>query len=216
LKPKKLPQKIANCYQLLLPDFDFPLAFKHESFTLCEENGYGALHGAASAVNLFLASCRKTYFDQICRDDMLDFLHDLQTRPSRETGNPIGESTVLNYFLKTMVFLNLQGIGKYVAREEWVQKKDCLSVAAFVNGRHFRSHGAQVRGQLSSMMDAVVVEKSKIGDRRKIEDTEKLDWRAQLIWRHGTHSVGRWFENFCRTSQRVRRCSSVCSQAYPF
>jgi integrase len=80
--------------------------------------------GYRTAVNLFLASCKKTYFDQICRDDMLDFLHDLRTRPSRETGKPIGESTVFNYFLKTMVFLNDRGIAKYMAREDWVQKKD--------------------------------------------------------------------------------------------
>jgi integrase/recombinase XerD len=80
--------------------------------------------GYRTAVNLFVGSCSKTYFDQICRDDMLDFLHDLRTRPSRETGQPIGESTVFNYFLKTMVFLNDRGIGKYVAREDWVQKKD--------------------------------------------------------------------------------------------
>jgi hypothetical protein len=38
---KNLPQKTANCYQVLLPALHFPLAFKHESFTLCEENGYG-------------------------------------------------------------------------------------------------------------------------------------------------------------------------------
>jgi integrase len=80
--------------------------------------------GYRTAVNLFVASCKKTYFDQICRDDMLDFLHDLRTRPSRETGQPIGESTVFNYFLKTMVFLNDRGIGKYVVKEDWVQKKD--------------------------------------------------------------------------------------------
>jgi integrase len=80
--------------------------------------------GYRTAVNLFVASCRKTYFDEICRDDMLDFLHDLRTRPSAETRAPIGESTVFNYFLKTMVFLNDRGIGKHVAREDWVQKKD--------------------------------------------------------------------------------------------
>ena len=55
---------------------------------------------------------------------MLDFLHELRTRPSDATGAPIGESTVFNYFLKTMVFLNDRGIGKYVAREDRVQKKD--------------------------------------------------------------------------------------------
>ncbi|MDP9337423.1 MAG: site-specific integrase [Acidobacteriota bacterium] len=80
--------------------------------------------GYRTAVNLFVTNCKKTYFDQICRDDMLDFLHELRTRPSRETGKPIGESTVFNYFLKTMVFLNDRSIGKYVAREDWVQKKD--------------------------------------------------------------------------------------------
>jgi hypothetical protein len=42
--------------------------------------------GYRTAVNLFVDSCRKTYFDQICRDDMLDFLRDLRTRPSAETG----------------------------------------------------------------------------------------------------------------------------------
>jgi integrase/recombinase XerD len=31
---------------------------------------------------------------------------------------------VFNYFLKTMVFLNDRGITKYVAKEDWVQKKD--------------------------------------------------------------------------------------------
>jgi integrase len=80
--------------------------------------------GYRTAVNLFVASCKKTYFNEICRDDMLDFLHDLRTRLSEETDAPIGESTVFNYFLKTMVFLNDRGIGKYVAREDWVQKKD--------------------------------------------------------------------------------------------
>src|SRR5438034_7302220 len=43
-KLKNLPSKTANCYQVLLPALHFPLAFKHESFTLCQENRYGALH----------------------------------------------------------------------------------------------------------------------------------------------------------------------------
>jgi len=93
--------------------------------------------GYRVAVNLFVASCKKTYFDQICRDDMLDFLHDLRTRPARETGQPIGESTVFNYFLKTMVFLNDRGIGKYMAREDWVQKKDWPST--WTNGTRTKS-----------------------------------------------------------------------------
>jgi hypothetical protein len=56
--------------------------------------------GYRTAVNLFVASCKKTYFDEICRDNMLDFLHDLRIRPSRETGKPIGESTSSTKFSK--------------------------------------------------------------------------------------------------------------------
>ncbi len=80
--------------------------------------------GYRTAVNLFVASCKKTYFDQISRDDMLDFLHELRTRRSEETGLSLGESTAFNYFLKVMVFLNDRGIGKYVLKEDWIQKKD--------------------------------------------------------------------------------------------
>jgi integrase len=80
--------------------------------------------GYRAAVNLFVASCKKMYFDEICRDDMLDFLYQLRTRPLKETGRPIGESTVFNYFLKTVVFLNDRGIGRHVAKEDWVQRKD--------------------------------------------------------------------------------------------
>jgi len=71
-----------------------------------------------------LHKLQENLFRRICRHDMLDFLHELRTRPSGATGAPIGESTVFNYFLKTMVFPNDRGIGKYVAREDGVQKKD--------------------------------------------------------------------------------------------
>src|SRR5271167_2960838 len=39
-KPQSLSLKTADCYQPLLPVFVFPLAFKHESFTLSEEHRY--------------------------------------------------------------------------------------------------------------------------------------------------------------------------------
>ncbi|MGC1596981.1 MAG: hypothetical protein WA774_16630, partial [Candidatus Acidiferrales bacterium] len=42
--------------------------------------------GYRTAVNLFVASCKKAFFDEICRDDMLDFLRELRTRPSEATG----------------------------------------------------------------------------------------------------------------------------------
>lgn len=80
--------------------------------------------GYRTAVNLFVQSCKKTYFDEIRRDDMLDYLSILRKCVSPKTGRRFGESTVFNYFLKTMVFLNDRGIAKYVAKEDWVQKKD--------------------------------------------------------------------------------------------
>ena len=80
--------------------------------------------GYRKAVNLFVSNCKKTYFDEIRRDDMLDYLYGLRTYVSPNTGKAIGDSTVFNYFLKTVVFLNDRGIGKYVAKEDWVQKKD--------------------------------------------------------------------------------------------
>jgi site-specific recombinase XerD len=80
--------------------------------------------GYRTAVNLFVQSCKKTYFDEIRRDDILDYLFLLRKCVSPKTGRRFGESTVFNYFLKTMVFLNDRGIAKYVAKEDWVQKKD--------------------------------------------------------------------------------------------
>jgi integrase len=80
--------------------------------------------GYRTAVNLFALSCKKTHFDEIRRDDLLDYVYLLRNCKSAKTGGPLGESTVFNYFLKTMVFLNDRGIAKYVAKEDWVQKKD--------------------------------------------------------------------------------------------
>lgn len=80
--------------------------------------------GYRTAVDLFVQTCKKTYFDEIGRDDMLDYLSFLRNCKSQKTGGPYGESTVFNYFLKTMVFLNDRGIAKYTAKEDWVQQKD--------------------------------------------------------------------------------------------
>jgi integrase len=55
---------------------------------------------------------------------MLDYLSVLQKCVSPKTGRWFGESTLFNYFLKTMVFLNDRGIAKYLAKEDWLQKKD--------------------------------------------------------------------------------------------
>ncbi len=80
--------------------------------------------GYRTAVNLFVQSCKKMYFDEIRRDDMLDYVHLLRNCQSAKTDRRFGESTMFNCFLKTKVFLNDRGIARHVTKEDWVQKKD--------------------------------------------------------------------------------------------
>jgi hypothetical protein len=62
--------------------------------------------GYRTAVNMF---------DEIRRDDLLDYVSFLQNCKSAKTSGQLGESTVFNYFLKTMVFLNGRGIAEHVS-----------------------------------------------------------------------------------------------------
>jgi integrase len=72
--------------------------------------------GYKLAVNLFVASCKKTHLEELARDDMLDFKEELLA-----SGKSL--STVFNTFLKVLVFLNDRGIGKYV-EDDWLKAKD--------------------------------------------------------------------------------------------
>ncbi len=153
--------------------------------------------GYRTAVNLFSASCRKTYFDQICRDDMLDFLHDLRTRPSRETGNPIGESTVFNYFLKTMVFLNDRGIGKYRVREDWVQKKDWpVNVDKRNKNKKYATYTEQDVAAIIQVADGVeeALTRFLVGTGFRIGEAAVAEW-MDINWEDKTVSV-RFKPNF--------------------
>lgn len=154
--------------------------------------------GYRVAVNLFVASCTKTYFDQICRDDMLDFLHELRTRPSRETGQPIGESTVFNYFLKTMVFLNDRGIGKYVVREDWVQKKDWpVNVDKRNKNKKYATYTEQEVAAMIQVADSVeeALTRFLVGTGFRIGEAAVAEWK-DINWEDKTVSV-RFKPKFC-------------------
>ena len=147
--------------------------------------------GYRTAVNLFVASCKKTYFDEICRDDMLDFLHDLRTRPSGETGKPIGESTVFNYFLKTMVFLNDRGIGKYAAREDWVQKKDWpVNVDKRNKNKKYATYTEQEVAAMIQVADSVeeALTRFLVGTGFRIGEAAVSEW-MDINWEDKTVSV---------------------------
>src|SRR5216683_1327737 len=147
--------------------------------------------GYRVAVNLFVASCKKTYFDQICRDDMLDFLHDLRTRPSRETGQPICESTVFNYFLKTIVFLNDRGIGKYVVKEDWVQKKDWpVNVDKRNKNKKYATYTDQEVAAMIQVADSVeeALTRFLVGTGFRIGEAAVSEW-MDINWEDRTVSV---------------------------
>ena len=147
--------------------------------------------GYRTAVNLFVASCKKTYFDQICRDDMLDFLHELRTRPSRETGKPIGESTVFNYFLKTMVFLNDRRIGKHVTREDWVQKKDWpVNVDKRNKNKKYATYTEQEVAAMIQVADSVeeALTRFLVGTGFRIGEAAVAEW-MDINWEDKTISI---------------------------
>ncbi len=147
--------------------------------------------GYRTAVNLFVASCKKAFFDEICRDDMLDFLHELRTRPSEATGAPIGESTVFNYFLKTMVFLNDRGIGKHVAREDWVQKKDWpINVDKRNKNKKYATYTDQEVAAMLSVADNIgeALVRFLVGTGFRIGEAAVAEW-ADVNWEEKTVSV---------------------------
>jgi integrase len=116
---------------------------------------------------------------------MLDFLHDLRTRPSRETGQPIGESTVFNYFLKTMVFLNDRGIGKYMAREDWVQKKDWpVNVDKRNKNKKYATYTGQEVAAMIQVADSVeeALTRLLVGTGFRIGEAAVAEW-LDINWR---------------------------------
>lgn len=128
MEDDKIPNNIAALPSVpasLVPVFRKTIAdAAREYIERSKQKSHKTFIGYRTAVNLFVHSCKKTYFDEICRDDMLDFLSFLRNCKSSKTDGRFGESTVFNYFLKTMVFLNDRGIAKHAAKEDWVQKKD--------------------------------------------------------------------------------------------
>jgi integrase len=122
---------------------------------------------------------------------MLDFLHDLRTRPSRETGQPIGESTVFNYFLKTMVFLNDRGIGKYVVRDDWVQKKDWpVNVDKRNKNKKYATYTEQGVAAMIQVADSVeeALTRFLIGTGFRIGEAAVAEW-IDINWEDKTVSV---------------------------
>ncbi len=126
---------------------------------------------------------------------MLDFLYELWTRASKETGKLIGDSTVFNYFLKTMVFPNDRGIGKYVAKEDWGQKKDWpVNVDKRNKNKKYATYTEQEVGAMIQVADRVEEAHTADGD-RVVRGIRRKGWRQlcplQVCKSPKIHSSGR-------------------------
>ncbi len=147
--------------------------------------------GYRTAVNLFVQSCRKTYFDEIRRDDILDYLSLLRKCVSPKAGRRFGESTVLNYFLKTMVFLNDRGIAKYAAKEDWVQRKDWPINVDKRNKN--KKHATYLEEEIAAMLQIAngteeALIRFLLGTGFRIGETAVAEW-MDVDWEEKTVSV---------------------------
>lgn len=156
-----------------------------------EQKAHKTYIGYRSAVNLFAASCKKTHFDEIRRDDMLDYKHVLQTYVSPKTHKVLGESTVFNYFLKTMVFLNDQGIGKYVTKEDWVRKKDWpVNVDKRNKSKKYATYAEQEVAAMLKVADRIeeALIRFLVGTGFRIGEAAVAQWK-DINWKDKTISV---------------------------
>lgn len=68
------------------------------------------------AVELFLSTCKKTYLDELTRDDMIALTEVLKAN--------YASPTVFSMFMKVLTFLNDCHIEKHVKHDIWIQRKD--------------------------------------------------------------------------------------------
>ena len=144
-----------------------------------------------NAVSFFAQNCAKTYFDEVRRDDLLDYLHALRTYLSPKTGQPLSDSTVFNYFLKTIVFLNDRGISKYVAREDWVQKKDCpVNVDKRNKNKKYATYTEEEVAAMLKVADTMeeALTRFLVGTGFRIGEASVAQW-IDINWQEKTISV---------------------------
>lgn len=77
---------------------------------------YKTYKGYTDAVKLFLATCKKTYLDELTRDDMIALKEVLNSKCASQT--------VFSTFMKVLTFLNDCHIEKHVKQDAWIQRKD--------------------------------------------------------------------------------------------
>ena len=69
-------------------------------------------------------------------------------------------------------------------------------VAATIDGWAFRTHRSQVGRQFSAVVNAVIVQETKIRHGGKIEGAHEIDGSAELLRRQCENSLGSPFEVF--------------------
>jgi integrase len=98
---------------------------------------------------------------------------------------------VFNYFLKTMVFLNDRGIGKYVVRENWVQKKDWpVNVDKRNKNKKYATYTEQEVAAMIQVADSVeeALTRFLVGTGFRIGEAAVAEW-MDINWEDKTVSV---------------------------
>jgi integrase len=109
----------------------------------------------------------------------------------RTRRKPIGESTVFNYFLKTMVFLNDRRIGKHVTREDWVQKKDWpVNVDKRNKNKKYATYTEQEVAAMIQVADSVeeALTRFLVGTGFRIGEAAVAEW-MDINWEDKTISI---------------------------
>lgn len=104
---------------------------------------YKTCKGYKDAVELFLSTCKKTYLDELTRDDMIALKEVLKSKYASQT--------VFSTFMKVLTFLNDCRIEKHVKQDTWIQRKDRPVNVAKRNAKN-KKYPAYTADEFASML----------------------------------------------------------------
>jgi integrase len=133
---------------------------------------YKTYKGYKDAVELFLTTCKKTYLDELTRDDMIALKEVLKSKYALQT--------VFSTFMKVLTFLNDCHIEKHVKQDTWIQRKDRPVNVAKRNAKN-RKYPIYTEDEFAAMLSVADVTEYAL-----------LYFLAGSGWRIGEAAVAQW------------------------
>lgn len=128
--------------------------------------------GYRDAVEFFLSICKKTYLDELTRDDMIALKEALKERYALQT--------VFSTWMKVSTFLNDCHIEKLVNRDTWIQRKDRPVNVAKRNAKN-KKYPVYSEDEFAAML--AVADKTELA---------LLYFFVGCGWRNGEAAVAQW------------------------